>query len=83
MYLCGGGTSRAGLTCAVVRDGVSGAFEIEAGAMVLAHGGLCCIDEFDKMGADYQVRRHSWPSDPSTQASAWVDSDNMDWHIAK
>jgi len=43
----------------VVRDGVSGAFEVEAGALVLAHGGLCCIDEFDKMGADYQARVRS------------------------
>ncbi|CAK0900840.1 unnamed protein product, partial [Prorocentrum cordatum] len=37
------GASRAGLTCAVVRDGPVPA--LEPGALVLADGGLCCIDD--------------------------------------
>ena len=57
-YVSGKGTSSAGLTAAVVKDEFLRGFSLEAGALVLANGGICCIDELDKMSKEDRSAMH-------------------------
>ncbi|MCF2141228.1 MAG: AAA family ATPase [Candidatus Lokiarchaeota archaeon] len=49
VYTSGKGASAAGLTAAVIKESDNAGLQLEAGALVLASGGVACIDEFDKM----------------------------------
>ncbi len=58
IMVSGKSASSAGLTAAVVRDDLTKGWALEAGALVLASGGVCAIDELDKMSRDDTSAMH-------------------------
>ena len=54
----GKSATAAGLTATAVKDESTGKWTIEAGALVLADCGMCCIDEIDKMNSNDRSSLH-------------------------
>ncbi|WPT13036.1 Putative DNA helicase MCM8 [Picochlorum sp. SENEW3] len=53
VYVCGPNASAAGLTLSVSKT--AGEFSLEAGALVTADRGVCCVDEFDKISSEHSA----------------------------
>lgn len=58
LYVSGKGATGAGLSATVVRDELLQGWSLEAGALILAHKGICCIDEIDKMSKEDMWAMH-------------------------
>jgi len=67
------GASGVGLTAAAIQD--QSGWRIEAGAIVLADRGVCCIDEIEKMGNDDRTKIHG------AMANQMVRVDRADKHM--
>jgi len=54
----GKGATAAGLTATATKSETTGKWMLDAGALVLASGGVACIDEFDKMADSVRQSMH-------------------------
>lgn len=59
VYISGKSSTAAGVTASAEKDELAdGGWTLKAGALVLASGGLACIDEFDKMDDEDRSSMH-------------------------
>lgn len=58
IFTNGRGTTTAGLTATAQRDKDTDKWSLEAGALVLADGGICAVDEIDKMDPEHRSSFH-------------------------
>jgi len=59
IYVSGKSVSTAGLTASAEKDELGdGGWTLKAGALVLASGGMCAIDEFDKIDEEDRASMH-------------------------
>jgi replicative DNA helicase Mcm len=65
----GSGSSAAGLTAAAVESDFDERWSIKAGSLVLADGGIACIDELDKMDKNDRKKINKALSDGIVQVS--------------
>jgi DNA helicase MCM8 len=71
IFVTGNTSSTSGLTVTLAKDG-NGEFSLEAGALVLADMGVCCIDEFDKLTAEQSALLESMEQQTISIAKAGI-----------
>jgi len=71
VFVTGNTTTTSGLTVTLTRESGND-FALEAGALVLADQGCCCIDEFDKMSGQHQALLEAMEQQSISVAKAGV-----------